>query len=40
MSKNEEDGPVLEKNAKAAYMWSIGGRAYDQVSHNGWWSAT
>ena len=33
MSKNEEDGPVLEKNAKAANMWSIGGRAYDQVSH-------
>ncbi len=26
------DGPVLDKNTKAAGMWSAGGRAYDEVS--------
>ncbi|MDH3466440.1 MAG: methyltransferase domain-containing protein [Gammaproteobacteria bacterium] len=31
MSSND-DGVVLEKNAKVADMWSSGGRAYDEVS--------
>jgi len=31
MSSNDE-GVVLEKNAKVADMWSSGGRAYDEVS--------
>jgi len=32
MSVNDENGAVLEKNSKAANMWSSGGRAYDAVS--------
>jgi ubiquinone/menaquinone biosynthesis C-methylase UbiE len=28
----ENDVPVLEKNEKAANMWSSGGRAYDEIS--------
>ena len=32
MSATNEDGVVLEKNAKVANMWSSGGRAYDAVS--------
>jgi len=32
MNKVEEDDPVLDKNAKAAGMWSSGGRAYDEIS--------
>jgi len=32
MSIVGKDGSVLEKNAKAADMWSSGGRAYDEVS--------
>jgi ubiquinone/menaquinone biosynthesis C-methylase UbiE len=28
----EEDSAVLEKNTKAASMWSSGGRAYDEIS--------
>jgi len=32
MSTANEDGAVLEKNVKAANMWSSGGRAYDAVS--------
>ncbi len=29
---SSNDGPVLDKNTKAAGMWSAGGRAYDEVS--------
>ena len=29
---SRDDGVVLEKNVKAAGMWSSGGRAYDEVS--------
>ena len=32
MSATNEESAVLEKNAKAANMWSSGGRAYDAVS--------
>ena len=32
MTTSTDDGLVLEKNAKAAGMWSSGGRAYDEVS--------
>lgn len=32
MTTSTDDGLVLEKNAKAAGMWSTGGRAYDEVS--------
>ena len=32
MSATNEEGAVLEKNAKVANMWSSGGRAYDAVS--------
>lgn len=32
MSATDEVGAVLEKNAKAADMWSSGGRAYDEIS--------
>src|SRR5210317_1628651 len=32
MSVTNEDGAVLEKNAKVADMWSSGGRAYEAVS--------
>lgn len=32
MTTSADDGLVLDKNAKAAGMWSSGGRAYDEVS--------
>ena len=32
MNAIDEGGVVLEKNAKAADIWSSGGRAYDKVS--------
>jgi len=32
MTKSAESNSVLDKNAKAASMWSSGGRAYDEVS--------
>ena len=32
MSETQESNAVLEKNVKAAKMWSSGGRAYDAVS--------
>lgn len=32
MSQTQESNAVLEKNVKAAKMWSSGGRAYDAVS--------
>jgi ubiquinone/menaquinone biosynthesis C-methylase UbiE len=32
MSTSQFDNPVLEKNTKAAGMWSAGGMAYDDVS--------
>ena len=32
MSEAEEDTRILEKNTKAANMWSAGGRAYDEIS--------
>lgn len=33
MTESNSGSPVLEKNTKAAGMWSSGGRAYDKVSH-------
>jgi ubiquinone/menaquinone biosynthesis C-methylase UbiE len=33
MTTMDKDSPVLEKNTKAAGMWSSGGRAYDEISH-------
>ena len=32
MSDTKQGNAVLEKNLKAAHMWSSGGRAYDEVS--------
>ena len=32
MTGTKESGAVLERNVKAANMWSSGGRAYDEVS--------
>ena len=31
--ETQENSAVLEKNVKAANMWSSGGRAYEEVSH-------